>query len=401
MAYLMTDVAAGGQAALQLQQTMAAAPDVKQAQANVMQEQQLKLQQEQANVERTKLSNIVTQTAIQADTKKQRIVSKWMQDPENANKSEADMASGLSRAFMMNSLVEDGEKLSSTAANLEAKKVATDLKKHESDQQLIADQYAAIKDASPEQIKDIFSKAPDSFKTLLKSRIPGYFEENDPALQKSQLENMLLSAKGEMGLRIAQTKAKAALDIEKSREASSLKRTLAMIAGRETSSGDKEQESIRSHYVSESNRIASTYHKDIVTASRNVKALSVAYEKSGLWGFGKGDAEKNLTSAVEELADLQQAENDQQTALVQGLPDKYPGKVAELSRLRDIADKIEVFRASGGKPTSKREASGKIEDTSKKPSVPSNKGGPAVGTIQDGYKFKGGNPADPKSWEKV
>jgi hypothetical protein len=28
-------------------------------------------------------------------------------------------------------------------------------------------------------------------------------------------------------------------------------------------------------------------------------------------------------------------------------------------------------------------------------------GGPAVGAIQKGYRFKGGNPSDPNSWEKV
>jgi hypothetical protein len=28
-------------------------------------------------------------------------------------------------------------------------------------------------------------------------------------------------------------------------------------------------------------------------------------------------------------------------------------------------------------------------------------GAPAVGTVKDGYKFKGGNPADKNNWEKV
>jgi hypothetical protein len=32
---------------------------------------------------------------------------------------------------------------------------------------------------------------------------------------------------------------------------------------------------------------------------------------------------------------------------------------------------------------------------------PSKVAPPAAGTVKDGYKFKGGNPADPKSWEKI
>jgi hypothetical protein len=35
------------------------------------------------------------------------------------------------------------------------------------------------------------------------------------------------------------------------------------------------------------------------------------------------------------------------------------------------------------------------------PAAPAAPKPPAVGTVQDGYRFKGGNPADQKNWEKV
>ena len=76
MAYLMSDVAVGSNAALQLQQNMAAAPNVQQVEANKMQEQQntlqsqqIKIQQEQANVAKTNLANLVSDANIKASEK--------------------------------------------------------------------------------------------------------------------------------------------------------------------------------------------------------------------------------------------------------------------------------------------------------------------------------------------
>ena len=76
MAYLMSDVAAGSQAALQLQQNMAAAPNVQQVEANKMQEQQntlqrqqVQIQQEQANAAKTNLANLVADSNIKASEK--------------------------------------------------------------------------------------------------------------------------------------------------------------------------------------------------------------------------------------------------------------------------------------------------------------------------------------------
>ena len=72
----MSDVAVGSNAALQLQQNMAAAPNVQQVEANKMQEQQntlqrqqVQIQQEQANAAKTNLANLVSDANIKASEK--------------------------------------------------------------------------------------------------------------------------------------------------------------------------------------------------------------------------------------------------------------------------------------------------------------------------------------------
>lgn len=39
--------------------------------------------------------------------------------------------------------------------------------------------------------------------------------------------------------------------------------------------------------------------------------------------------------------------------------------------------------------------------TTKSPSASSAQAGPIAGTVENGYRFKGGNPSDPNSWEKI
>ena len=89
MAYLMSDVAVGSNAALQLQQNMAAAPNVQQVEANKMQEQQntlqsqqIKIQQEQANVAKTNLANLVSDANIKASEKSKATLQNLYNTPE-------------------------------------------------------------------------------------------------------------------------------------------------------------------------------------------------------------------------------------------------------------------------------------------------------------------------------
>jgi hypothetical protein len=83
-----------------------------------------------------------------------------------------------------------------------------------------------------------------------------------------------------------------------------------------------------------------------------------------------------------------------------------------LQRLADLSHKSAVASADKWNKRVKEIPSNAIEGTglTREPiNVPSrtsaapkgNVAPPAAGTVKDGYKFKGGNPADPKSWEKI
>ena len=78
----MSDVAAGSNAALQLQQNMAAAPNVQQVEANKMREQQNKIQQEQADVAKTNLANLVSDANIKASEKSKATLQNLYNTPE-------------------------------------------------------------------------------------------------------------------------------------------------------------------------------------------------------------------------------------------------------------------------------------------------------------------------------
>jgi hypothetical protein len=90
---------------------------------------------------------------------------------------------------------------------------------------------------------------------------------------------------------------------------------------------------------------------------------------------------------------------------IPSISDDYDTALTKLKRMRDVLtgtyNRDQGFRDfTAPQPTPAAPAKPAAQEkpaASEKPAIPAI---PKVGTIQDGYRFKGGNPADPKNWEK-
>ena len=191
----MESMASGSSAALKMQQNYAAAPYVQQEAAAVAQKQQLDIQQEQANIEKTKIANLVSNTDIKNTEEKKSLVKSFYGDPANKDLSQSDLASRLSAAFSANGYVEDAQKLSKQAVDVELKQALVDSKKNEADIKVLNTAHANLAGATEEQAKAIIKNFEDDpvQNKVITSKSPTFFKM-EPAQQKAVLEELIMSS---------------------------------------------------------------------------------------------------------------------------------------------------------------------------------------------------------------
>lgn len=199
MAFLMSDVAAGSNAALKLQQNMAAAPDVQQSQANIMQEQANTLQQQQENIEKTKLANLISDTKIKTDADIRNKMQSLVQDKAYTDSSSSDKVLKIASLMGEAGNAEDMAKLINASEQISTRELVNQSKKADIERQSIADASSVLETIPEDQINDRFNSLPEATRNLVINRVGETNWNNfSPKEKKAVVQNLFETANAKL-----------------------------------------------------------------------------------------------------------------------------------------------------------------------------------------------------------
>lgn len=217
MPFLMSDVAAGSDAALRLQQNMAAAPDVQQQQA-------LAVQQQQANLERTKFANIVAETGIKTDQEAKASMQKLMQtDKWKAADAAGDEAAKLrlqGSALMEAGKYDAAERAILAADSSDLKQQQIEAKKLDNQRQQIMAASSVLESIPDDKVEETIKNLPEgSLKPVIDRVGQANWEKFTSKEKKAVVQNLMESANNKLqeqkilaNIEVAKIRAKSQLD---------------------------------------------------------------------------------------------------------------------------------------------------------------------------------------------
>lgn len=209
----MSDLTAGSTAVRQLQQNAIGSQYDAAAIAAGAEETQLKLEQDRLKalyapieadakakqdkqtLESTRLSNLVNQSKIDVNSEKKAAILKVTADPKYSKLSPADQSRKLAAAVMGIDSA-DGERFTKLADSEDSKATINALKEHEENRLQIGNALATVRGATDDQMTELINKMPDPMKASIKANIPGFFEQTDRKLQRTQLEALMNNGEG-------------------------------------------------------------------------------------------------------------------------------------------------------------------------------------------------------------
>ena len=189
MALLMTDLAAGGQAARQLQQNIVGAQYDSAAMAAGAEETQLKLQQdrlaaayapqkaaaeaeqEQMRLDKMRLQRTMEEAQYKSDTDTNRQLEEWLKTDEGKKADRSELLRKAAVLKMTGNRIEEGAQLFKQAESIDAVALANEAKTLVANNESIGKAFAAIDAAPDDQVNEYFEGLPEPTKKLISDQV--------------------------------------------------------------------------------------------------------------------------------------------------------------------------------------------------------------------------------------
>ena len=384
MAYLMTDAAKGSDAALTLMQNMGAAPlaqEVGQAQA----------EQVIANTQKAKLSNLVMESGFKAGEESRAKLKELQQTPEFqealAQQDYGKVLRMSGATQMLASDVENGAKSIAAAETFDAKKIANQQKQLDLDAQEVGNAYGVLAAVEDDKIEEFVGRLPEPTRKILIDKVGADNWAGMSGVEKKEAaKNLMLNAKGQIGVQLKQIELQKQQLINQSRERIAFIRENA-ITSRRLAGGDDRDMRDWNIFTKAQENIERSGKKTLEKLDAEVEAADLAQTKSKLGIFFDSktpskETEEAYKAAVAKRDDFRRSQVQKELNLAISAPD-FPGKKSVVDNL---ATELELY----GKPKTEPKAEAKPEA---KPTTPAKPAGKEVPS----NTYTESNPAKPTS----
>ena len=208
---------------------MAAAPDVQQMQTNAMQEQANTLQQQQENVEKTKLANLVSSTGIKTDADIRSKIQNLVKDDSYIKASPSEQTLKLAGVYGEAGKAEDSAKFMEASERIATRDLVNQSKKADIERQSIADASTVLETIPEAQVDERFNSLPEATRNLVIGRVgQGNWDKSTPKEKKAIVQSLFETANSKLqeqkilaSVEIAKIRAQAEVDKTRFRLAAS------------------------------------------------------------------------------------------------------------------------------------------------------------------------------------
>jgi len=385
MAFLMTDAAKGSDAAMTMMQNMGAAP---------LAEEVGKAQAEKtiADTQKAKLSNLVAESGFKAAENSRTKLRELQQTPEfQTALAEQDYGKVLRMSGatqMLASDVENGAKSISAAETFDAKKIANQQKQLDLDAQEVGNAYGVIAAVPDDKIEEFVGRLPEATRKILIDKVGAENWANLSGAEKKKVtSNLMLNAKGQIGVQLKQIEAQKQELINQSRERIARIRENALTERRLSGGGSDRDMRDWKIYQNAQENIERSGRKTLEKLDAEVEAADMAQTKSKIGFFFDSknpskETEAAYKTAVAKRDEFRRNQVQKELNLAISAPD-FPGKKTVIENLSTELELYAKPKDEGaGKPEGKAEA---------KPAAPAKPGGKEVPS----NTYTESNPAKP------